>query len=68
MNKINFSHTEILLSGLKQCIEKQNVENTKLHKKVDSLQMTNELLLETNIKLSKKIELIEKEFRLRCGK
>ena len=62
------NQAEFLLSGLKQFIEKQNVENTRLHKKVDILQMTNELLLETNIKLSKKIELIEKEFRLRCGK
>ena len=54
-----------MLSGWKQFIEKQNVENMKLHKKVDTLQMTNKLLIvETNIKISKNIELFKKQIKM----
>ena len=61
----DINQAQFLLSGFKQLIKKQCCESAELQNKVDKLQMKKEMLLEKNVNLSCKTEMIEKEFRLR---
>ena len=61
----DLNQAQFLFSNLKQLIEKQNDENSKLHIKVVKLQMEISMLTKTNIDILSKHEMIEKEFRLR---
>ena len=56
---------EYFLSGLKQVIKKQNDEISQLHNKVVKLQMEKQMLVDTNVEILSKNEMIEKEFRMR---
>ena len=58
---INQAHC--LLSNIKQLIEKQNDEISQLHNKVVKLQIVNGMLVDTNVEILGKHEMIEKTFR-----
>ena len=53
------------MSNLKQLIENQNDEISQLHNKIDILQMEKEMVIDTNVEILNKIEMIAEEFRLR---
>ena len=61
----DLNQAQFLFSNLKQLIEKQNDEISQLHKKVVKLQIVNEMLVDTNVEILGKNEMIEKAFRLR---
>ena len=61
----DLNQAQFLFSNLKQLIEKQNDQNSQLHIKVDRMQMEITMLTETNVDILGKIEMIEKEFRVR---
>ena len=61
----DLNQAQFLFSNLKQFIEKQNDEISQLHNKVVKLQMEEEMVVETNVDILSKIEMISKEFRLR---
>ena len=61
----DLNQAQILFSNLKQLIEKQNDEISQLHNKVVKLQMEKEMVVDTNVDILSKIEMISKEFRLR---
>ena len=61
----DLNQAQFLFSNLKQLIEKQNAELSQLHNKVVKLQMEEEMVVETNVDILSKIEMISKEFRLR---
>ena len=61
----DLNQAQILFSNLKQLIEKQNDEISQLHNKVVKLQMEKELVVDTNVEILSKIEMIATEFRLR---
>ena len=59
------SQTECSFSNLKQLIKKQNDKISQLHNKVVKLQMEKEMVVDTNVEILSKVEMIAKEFRLR---
>ena len=61
----DLNQAQFLFSNLKQLIEKQNGEHSKLHNKVVKLQMEISMLTDTNVDILSKHEMIAKEFRLR---
>ena len=61
----DLNQAQFLFSNLKQLIEKQNDEISQLHNKVVKLQMEKEMVVDTNVDILSKIEMISKEFRLR---
>ena len=61
----DLNKAQILFSNLKQFIQKQNDEISQLHNKVVKLQMEKEMVVDTNVDILGKIEMISKEFRLR---
>ena len=60
----DLNQVPLLFSKLKQLIVKQNDEITQLHNKVIKLKTVNEMLVDTNIEILVKNEMIEKESRL----
>ena len=61
----DLNQAQILISNLKQLVEKQNDEISHLHNKVIKLQMEKEMVVDTNVEILSKIEMIEKEFTLK---
>ena len=61
----DLNKAQLLFSNLKQFIEKRNDEISQLHNKIVKLQMEKEMVVETNVDILSKIEMISKEFRLR---
>ena len=61
----DLNQAQLLFSNLKQLIEKQNEEISQLHNKVVKLQMGKEMVVDTNVDILTKIEVIANEFRLR---
>ena len=61
----DLNQAQILFSNLKQLIKKQNDEISQLHNKVVKLQMEKEMLVDTNVEILSKNEMIEKAFRVR---
>ena len=61
----DLNQAQWLLSNIKQLIKKQNDEISQLHKKVVKLQIVNEMLVDANVEILCKNEMIEKAFRLR---
>ena len=61
----DLNQAQFLFSNLKQLIGKQNDEISQLHNKVVQLQMEKEMVVDTNVEVLSKIEMIAKEFRLR---
>ena len=61
----DLNDAQLLFSNLKQLIEKQNDEISQLHNKVVKLQLEKEVVVDTNVDVLSKIEMIAKEFRLR---
>ena len=61
----DLNQAQFLFSNLKQLIEKQNDEILQLRNKVVKLQMEKEMVVDTNVDILSKIEMISKEFRLR---
>ena len=59
------NRADVLLSGMKQLIEKQNSENLELQSEVTKYRGTNELLIKTIVELSNKIKYMEKEYRIK---
>ena len=55
----------MLLSGMKQLIEKQNSENLELKSEVTKYRETNELLTKTIVELSNKIKYIKIKYRIK---
>ena len=48
-----------------ELIEKQNDEISQMHNKVVKLQMEKEMVIDTNVDILGKIEMIANEFRMR---
>ena len=55
------NEAQLLLSNLKQIVEKQNDEISQLHNKVVKLETVNEMLVDTNIEILVKKEMIEND-------
>ena len=61
----DLDQADFLMSGLKQLIQKLNVENNQLRNRNDSLEMENVGLADTNVKLLSKIKILEKKLSLK---
>ena len=61
----DLNQAKFLFSNLEELIEKQNDEISQLHNKVVKLQTVNEMLVDTNVEILCKNEMIEKAFRFR---
>ena len=57
----DLNQAQMLLSNLKQLVEKQNDEISQLHNKAVKLETANEMLRDTNIELLVKKEMIEND-------
>ena len=61
----DLNQAQFLFTNLKQLIEKQNDGISQLHNKNTKLKMENKMLIDTNVEILGRNEMIEKEFRLR---
>ena len=61
----DLNQAQFLFSNLKELFEKQSGEISQLHNKVVKLQMEKEMVVDTNVEILSKVEMIAKEFRLR---
>ena len=61
----DLNQAQFLFSKLKQLIEQQKEEISQLHKKVGKFQMEKEMVVDTNVEMLSRIDMIAKEFRLR---
>ena len=59
------NEAQLLLSNLKQIVEKQNDQISQLHNKVVKLETVNEMLVDTNIEILGKNQMVEKAFRVK---
>ena len=53
---------------MKQLVKLKNDEHLKLQSKVDSLQVENKVLIDTNLNLVKGFDVLEKDFKMKLEK
>ena len=53
---------------MKQLVEQRNDENSNLQDKVDSLDLENKVLIDTNLNLVKGFDVLENDFKMKIRK